>query len=117
MRKLKVHIKILSIANPSMAARCPNGDLPMIIGFIVVRRRPAGVTAGAPADRRRDISQKFCHLLSESGGGRTVSRRHGFKPWLSQTWAIKVGENRNIRCHWIGASVYLRTRACSLPDC
>ena len=40
-----------------MAARCPNGDLPMIVGFIVVCRRPTGipaVTAGAPADRRRD---------------------------------------------------------------
>ena len=40
-----------------MAARCPNGDLPMIIVFIVVCRRPTGVpavTAGAPADRRRD---------------------------------------------------------------
>ena len=61
-----------------MAARCPNGDLRIIVGFIVVRRRPAGVpavTAGAPADRRRDIGRKFCHLLSESGGGRTVSQR------------------------------------------
>ena len=61
-----------------MAAQCPNGDLPMIIGFIVVRRRPTGVpavTAGAPADRRRDIGRKFCHLQSESGGGRTVSQR------------------------------------------
>ena len=40
-----------------MAAQCPNGDLPMIVEFIVVRRRPTGVpavTAGAPADRRRD---------------------------------------------------------------
>ena len=43
-----------------MAARCPNGDLPMIVGFIVVRRRPTGVpavTAGAPADRRRDTGR------------------------------------------------------------
>ena len=40
-----------------MAARCPNGDLPMIVGFIVVRWRPTGVPAviaGAPADRRQD---------------------------------------------------------------
>ena len=40
-----------------MAARSLNGDLPMIVGFIVVRRRPTGVpavTAGSPADRRRD---------------------------------------------------------------
>ena len=60
-----------------MATRCPNGDLPMIVGFIVIRRRLTGVpavTAGGPADHRRDICQKFCHLLSESGGGRTVSQ-------------------------------------------
>ena len=47
----------------------------MIVGFIVVRRRPTGVpavTAGAPADHRQDIGRKFCHLQSESGGGRTV---------------------------------------------
>ena len=40
-----------------MAARSLNGDLPMIVGFIVVRRGPTGVpavTAGAPADRRQD---------------------------------------------------------------
>ena len=39
-----------------MAARCSNGDLLMIVGCIVVCRRPTGapaVTAGAPADRRR----------------------------------------------------------------
>ena len=61
-----------------MAARCPNGDLPMIVGFIVIRRRPAGapaVTAGRPGDHRRGIGRKFCHLLSESGGHRTVDRR------------------------------------------
>ena len=42
-----------------MAARSPNGDLPMIAGFIVVRRRSTGaptVTAGPPDDHRRDIS-------------------------------------------------------------
>ena len=64
-----------------MAARCPNGDLPIIVGFIGVRWRPAGapaVTAGPPADRRRAIGRKFCHLLSESGGRRTVTRR-----WLA----------------------------------
>ena len=57
MRKLKVNFKISPIANPYMAARCPNGDLPMIVGFIVVLRRPTGVqavTAGAPANRGRD---------------------------------------------------------------
>ena len=61
-----------------MPERRPADDLPMIVGFIVVRRRPAGapaVTAGAPADRRRDIGRKFCHLRSESGGRRTVTRR------------------------------------------
>ena len=78
MQKLKVHFKISSVANPSMAARCPNGDLPMIVGFIGVRRRLAGappVTAGPPADRRRAIARKFCHLQSESGGRRTVARQ------------------------------------------
>ena len=62
MQKLKVHFKFSSIANPSMAAWCPNGDLPMNVGFIVVRRRPEGapaVTAGPPGDRRRGIGQKF----------------------------------------------------------
>ena len=57
MRKLKVNFKIEPIANPSMAARWPNGDLLMIAGFIVVRRRSTGaptVTTGAPVDRRRD---------------------------------------------------------------
>ena len=61
-----------------MPKRRPADDLPMIVGFIVVRRRPAGapaVTAGPPADRRRDIGRKFCHLLSESGGHRTVAWR------------------------------------------
>ena len=41
-----------------MAARSLSScDLPMIVEFIVVRRRPTSVpavTAGAPADRRRD---------------------------------------------------------------
>ena len=62
----------------TMPKRRPADDLPMIVGFIVVRRRLAGgpaVTARAPADRRRDIGRKFCHLLSESGGGRTVTQR------------------------------------------
>ena len=78
MQKLKVHLKISSVANPSMAARCPNGDLPMIIGFLGVRRRPAGappVTTRPPADCRRGIAWKFCHLQSESGGRRTVAWR------------------------------------------
>ena len=78
MQKLKVHLKISSVANPSMAARCPNSDLPMIVGFLGIRRRPAGappVTVGPPADRRRGIARKFCHLQSESGGRRTVAWR------------------------------------------
>ena len=61
-----------------MPKRRPADDLPMIVGFIVVRWRPAGapaVIAGPPADRRRNIGRKFCHLLSKSGGHRTVARR------------------------------------------
>ena len=48
-----------------MAARCSNGDLPMIVGFIVIRWRPAGVPAvtagclpivvGTPAGHRPEI--------------------------------------------------------------
>ena len=89
MGNLKVHFQISSIANPLMTARCPNGDLPMtcrwpaddlpmIIVFIVVQRRPAGgpaVTAGAPADRCRNIGRKLCHLRNKSGDRRTVTRR------------------------------------------
>ena len=66
-----------------MAARCPNGDLPIIVGFLGVRRRPAGappVTAGPPADRRRAIARNFCHLQvnravaeQSPGGGRQTS--------------------------------------------
>ena len=62
MQALKVQVKITSVSNPSMAARCPNGDLPMIIGFLGIRRRPAGapaVTAGPPVDRRPAIAPKF----------------------------------------------------------
>ena len=41
-----------------MAARSPNGDLPMIAGFIVICRQSTGaptVTAEPPDDHRRDI--------------------------------------------------------------
>ena len=78
MQTLKVQVKITSVSNLSMAARCPNGDLPMIVGFLGIQRRPAGapaVTAGPPADRRRAIARNFCHLQSESGGRRTVAWR------------------------------------------
>ena len=62
----------------TMPERRPADDQPMIVGFIVVRWRPVGapaVTAGAPADRRRDIGRKFFHLRSESGRPRTVTRQ------------------------------------------
>ena len=58
MWKWKVNFKIEPRANPSTAALSPNGDLPMIAGFIVVHRRLTGaptVTAEPPDDRRRDI--------------------------------------------------------------
>ena len=58
MQILKVHVQITSVSNPSMAARCPNVDRPMIAVFLGIRWRPAGppaVTAGPPADRRRGI--------------------------------------------------------------
>ena len=61
-----------------MPERRPADDLPMIVGFIVIRRRPAGgpaVTAGAPADRRRDIGRKLCYLRNKSGDRRTVTWR------------------------------------------
>ena len=50
-----------------MAARSLNCDLPMIVGFIVVRWRPTGVpavTAGAPADRRQDTGGHRPEILS-----------------------------------------------------
>ena len=69
-----------------MAARCPNGDLPMIAGFLDIRRRPAGppaVTAGRPADRRRGIGRNFGNPQSESGGHRAVAWR-----WPADVWFL-----------------------------
>ena len=82
MRNLKVHFPNFIHSKPvddrTMPKRRPADDLPMILGFIVIRRRPAGgpaVTAGAPADRRRDIGRKLCHLRNKSGDRRTVTWR------------------------------------------
>ena len=64
----------------------PNGDLPMIGGFLGIRRRPAGapaVTAGPPADRRRGIARNFGHPQSESGGRRAVAWR-----WPADVWCL-----------------------------
>ena len=86
MQILKVHVQITSISNPSMAARCPNGDLLMIAGFLDIRRRPAGplaVTAGPPADRGRGIGRNFGHPQSESGGHRAVAWR-----WPADVWCL-----------------------------
>ena len=86
MQILKVHVQITLISNPSMAARCPNGDLPMIAGFLDIRRRPAGppaVTAGRPADRRRGIGRNFGHPQSESGGRRAVAWW-----WPADVWCL-----------------------------
>ena len=69
-----------------MAARCPNSDLPMIAGFLDIRRRPAGppaVTAGPPADRRQGIGRNFGHPQSESGGRRAVAWR-----WPADVWCL-----------------------------
>ena len=86
MQILKVHGQITSVSNPSMAARCPNGDLPMIGGFLGIQRRPAGppaVTARPPADRRRGIGRNFGHPQSESGGRRAVAWR-----WPADIWCL-----------------------------
>ena len=67
-----------SVDDRTMPERRPADDLPMIVGFIVIRRRLAGgpaVTAGVPADRRRDIGRKLCHLRNKSGDRRTVTWR------------------------------------------
>ena len=72
MWKWKVNFKTEPRANPSMAARSPNGDLPMIAGFIVVRQRSTGaptVTAGPPDDRRRDTD-------GASAGNFVISREN-----------------------------------------
>ena len=86
MQILQVHVQITSLSNPSMATRCPNGDLPMIAGFLDIRRRPAGppaVTAGRPADRRRGIGRNFGNPQSESGGHRAVAWR-----WPADVWCL-----------------------------
>ena len=61
-----------------MAARSPKGDLPMIAGFIVVRRRSTGaptVTAEPPDDRRRDIGGASAENLDISTGNRLVAEQ------------------------------------------
>ena len=59
-----------------MPERRSADDRRMIVGFLGIRRPPAGapaVTAGPPADHRRAIARNFGHLQSESGGRRTVA--------------------------------------------
>ena len=78
MWKWKVNFKIEARANPSMAARSPNGDLPMIAGFIVVHRRSTGaptVTAEPPDDRRRDTGGASAENLVISSGNRPVAEQ------------------------------------------
>ena len=61
-----------------MAARSPNGDLPMIAGFIAVRRRSTGaqtVTAEPPDDRQRDIGGASAENLFISRGNRPVAEQ------------------------------------------
>ena len=61
-----------------MAALSPNGDLPMIAGFIVVRRRSTGaptVLTEPPDDRRRDIGGASAENLVISRGNRPVAEQ------------------------------------------
>ena len=69
-----------------MAARSPNGDLPMIAGFIVVRRRSTGaptVTAEHPDDRRRDTGGASTENLVISSGNRPVAEQ---SPYSGARW-------------------------------
>ena len=91
MWKWKVNFKTEARANPSMAARSPNGDLPMMAGFIVVHRRSTEAPNGhrwaswrSSAGHRRGIGRKFGHFQWKSTGGRTVShRRPSGTRWLT----------------------------------
>ena len=61
-----------------MAARSPNGDLPMVAGFIVICRRSTEaptVTAEPPDDRRRDTGGASAENLVISSGNRPVAQQ------------------------------------------
>ena len=110
--KLKVNIKIEPRANPSMTERWSDGDLPMIAGFIGVRRRLTGaptVTAGPPDDRRWDIVGASAEMLVISRWNRTVAEQspgggrqmpHGWlydmvqgqenQPMICRSWKIGI---------------------------
>ena len=105
MWKWKVNSKIEARANPSMAARSPNGDLPMIAGFIVVCRQSTGaptVTTEPPDDRRRDIGGAPAENLVISRGNRPVAeqsscgRRQAPTGWLYDM--VQGQENPAVSC-------------------
>ena len=105
MSKWKVNFKIEPRANPSMATRSPNGDLPMIAGFIVVRRRSTGapkVTAGFLDDRQQDIGGASTENLVISRGNRPVaeqspgSGRQAPAGWLYDM--VQGQENQPMSC-------------------
>ena len=83
MQILQVHVQITSLSNPSMAARCPNGDLPMIAGFLDIRRRPAGprqsplddlpIAVGASAEISVILKVNRAATEQSPGGGRQMS--------------------------------------------
>ena len=61
-----------------MAACSPNGDLPMIAGFIVVRWRSTGapkVTAEPPDDHRCEIGRASAKNLVISRGNQPVTEQ------------------------------------------
>ena len=61
-----------------MAARSPNGDLPMIAGFIVIHLRSTGApmaTAEPPDDRQQDTGGASAKNLVISSGNRPVAEQ------------------------------------------
>ena len=83
MQILQVHVQITSLSNPSMAARCPNGDLPMIAGFLDIRRRPQvprqsplddlPIAVGASAEISVILKVNRAATEQSPGGGRQTS--------------------------------------------
>ena len=105
MKIISPNFQIQLGQNPSMAARWPNGDLPMIAGFIVVRRRSTGaptVTGRPPDDRRRGIGGTLAENLVISWGNRTVAERspdggrQAPAGWLYDL--VQGQENRPVSC-------------------
>ena len=104
MWKWKVNFKIEARANPSMAARSPNGDLPMIAGFIVVRRRSTGaptVTTEPPDDSRRDTGGASAENMVISSGNRQVAEQSPCGRQVPTAWLcdmVQGQENPAVSC-------------------